>query len=62
MKAYLGQVNMYNSWCNTMLQDKLDAGRRRGRQNKTSIDNVKERTSFPMDKLLQPARNRLDCR
>ena len=45
---------------NTILQDALEAGRRRGRQRKRWMDTIKEWTSLPVADLLTRASCRKD--
>ena len=48
------------SHAKTILQGILEGGRRRGRQKKCWMDNIKERTSMPMPELLSRASCRKD--
>ena len=58
--AWLGHVTRYNSLSKTIPLVTLEAGRRRGRQRKYWMDNVKEWTSLPMPELLTMAFCRKD--
>ena len=53
--AWFGHVTCNDSLPKTILQSTLENGRRRGRQTKCWMDNIKELTSFPMPK--QPLQN-----
>ena len=48
-------VIRHDSLSETILQDTLEGGRRRGRQRKCWMDNIKEWTSLPMPELLTRA-------
>jgi hypothetical protein len=56
--AWFGHVTRHNSLCKTILQGTLEGGRRRGRQKKSWMQNVKEWTGLPMDELLTTAADR----
>ena len=53
--ACSGHVASYDSLSETVLQGTLEEGRRRGRQSKCWVDNVRECTSLPMPELLTMA-------
>ena len=53
-------VTRHHSLSNTVLQDTVEGGRRRGRQRKCWMDNVKEWTTLPMPELLTMASRRQD--
>ncbi len=58
--AWFGHVTRHNSLSKTILQGTLEGGRRRGRQRKCWMDNIKEWTSLPMPELLTRASCRKD--
>ena len=50
--AWFGHVTRHDNFSKTILQGTLEVGRRRGRQRKCWMDNIKEWTSLPMSELL----------
>ena len=58
--AWLGYVTRHDSLSKTILQGTLGGGRRRGRQRKCWMDNIKEWTSLPMPELFTMACYRKD--
>ena len=58
--AWFGHVTRHDSLSKTILQDTLEGGRRRGRQRKCWMGNIKEWTSLPMPELLTRASCRKD--
>ena len=58
--AWFGHATRRNSLSKTILQGTLEGGRRRGRQRKCCMDNIKEWTSLPMPKLFTRASCRKD--
>ena len=56
--AWFGQVTRYDSLSKTILRGTLEKGRRRGRQKRCWMDNIKEWTSLPMPELLK----RVSCK
>ena len=50
--AWFGHVTRHDSLSKTILQGILEGGRRRGRQRKCWMDNIKEWTSLPLPKML----------
>ncbi|KAH3739901.1 hypothetical protein DPMN_046591 [Dreissena polymorpha] len=51
---------MHNYLCKTVIKGTQEAGRRRGCQRKSWMDNLKWWISFPKDELLSAAHNRPD--
>ena len=58
--ARFGHVTRHDSLSKTILLDTLEGGRRRGRQRKRWMDNIKEWTYLPMPELLTKASCRKD--
>ena len=58
--VWFGHVTHHGSLSNTIPQGTLESGRRRGRQRKCWMDNVKEWTSLLMPQLLTRASCRKD--
>ena len=58
--AWFGHDTRSDSLSETVLQGTLEGGRRRGRQRKCWMDNVKEWTSLPVPELLTGASCRKD--
>ena len=58
--AWFGHVTRHNSLSKTILQGTLEGGRRRGRQRKCWMINIKKWTSLPMPELLRKASCRKD--
>ena len=58
--AWFGHATCNDSLSITILQGILEGGRRRGRQRKYWMDNIKEWTSLPMPELLTRASSRKD--
>ena len=58
--AWSVHVTRRDSLSKTTLQGTLEGGRRRGRQRKCWMDNIKEWTSLPMPELLTRASRRKD--
>ena len=56
--AWFGHVTRHDSPSKTSFQGTLEGGRRRGRQRKRWMDNIKEWTYLPMAELL----DRVSCR
>ena len=56
--AWFGHTTRHDSLCKTVLQGTVDGGRRRGRQRKSWMCNIKEWTSLPMPELLATAEDR----
>ena len=50
--ARFGHVTLHDNLSKTILYGALEGGRRRGRQRKCWVDNIKERTSLPIPELL----------
>ena len=57
---WFGHVTRHDNLSKTIFQGTLEGGRRRGRQGKCWMDNVKEWTSLPMPELLTRASCRKD--
>ncbi|XP_038052343.1 uncharacterized protein LOC119725050 [Patiria miniata] len=55
---WFGHVTRHNSLCQTIMQGTVEGGRRRGRQRKSWVDNVKEWTNMNMSELLVQAADR----
>ena len=53
--AWFGHITRHDSLSKTILQDTFEGGRRRGRQRKCWMDNIKEWASLPMAELLTRA-------
>ena len=53
--AWFGHVTRHDSLSKTILQGTWEGGRRRGRQRKCWMDNLKEWTYLPMPELLTKA-------
>ena len=58
--AWFRHVTHHDSLSKTILQDTLEGGQCCGQQRKCWMDNIKERTSLPMPKLLTKASCRKD--
>ena len=58
--ARFGHVTRHDSLSKTILQGTLEGGRRRGRQRKCCMDNIREWISLPMPELLTRASSRKD--
>ena len=58
--AWFGHVTHHDSLSETIHQDTLEGGRRRGRQRKCWMDNIEEWTSLPKPELLTRASCRKD--
>ena len=58
--AWFGHVVRHDSLSKAILQDTFEGGRRRGRQRKCWMDNIKEWTSLPVPELLTRASCRKD--
>ena len=58
--AWFGHVPRHDSLSKTILQGTLEGGRRRGRQRKCWMDNIKEWTSLPIPELLTRTSYRKD--
>ena len=56
--AWFGHVNRHDSLAKTILQGTVEGGRRRGRQHKAWVDNVKEWTGETFNSLLQTSEDR----
>ena len=59
--SWFGHVTRHDSFSKTILQGTLKGGRRRGRQRKCWMDNIKEWTFLPMPELLTRASCRKEC-
>ena len=58
--TWFGNVTRHDSLSKTILHGALESGRRRGRQRKCWMDNIKEWTSLPTPELLTRASYRKD--
>ena len=58
--AWFGHVTRHDSLPQTILQGTFEGGRRRGRQRKCWVDNIKEWATLPMPELLTRATCRKD--
>ena len=58
--AWFGHVTHHDSLSKTILRGSLEGGRRRGRQRKCCMENIKEWTSLPMPELLTKASSKKD--
>ena len=58
--AWFGHITRHDSLPKTILQGTLEGGRRRGRQRKCWMNNIKEWTSLPMPELLTKASSKKD--
>jgi hypothetical protein len=56
--AWYGHVTRHDSLSNTILQWTVNGSRRRSKQRKTSIDNIKEWTGLSVSTLLRVAERR----
>ena len=59
-RVWFGCVPLHDSLFKIILQGTLEGGRRRGRQRKCWMDNIKEWSSLPMPELLTQASRRKD--
>ncbi|MGL4418375.1 MAG: reverse transcriptase domain-containing protein [Plesiomonas shigelloides] len=60
--AWFGHVTRHNTLSKTILQGTLEGSRRRGRQRKNWVANIKEWTKLEMPELLATAQNRTQWR
>ena len=56
--AWFGHVVRHDTLTKTILQGTIEGGRRRGRQRKCWLDNIKEWTGMKLHELLAAAQNR----
>ena len=56
--AWFGHVTRHDSLCKTIMQGTIEGGRRRGRQRKSWLDNIKEWTKMTSPELLMQATDR----
>ena len=58
--AWFGHVTRHENLSKPVLQDTVEGGRRRGRQRKCWLDNIREWTSLPMPELFTMGSSRKD--
>ena len=56
--SWFGHINRHDTLCKTILQGTIEGGRRRGRQRKSWIDNIKSWTESTVPELLTASRDR----
>ena len=56
--GWYGHMTRHDSLCKTIMQGTIEGGRRRGRQRKAWMDNIKEWTGLTMPELLTAANDR----